>query len=168
MSQAGPLNEVEVNPEIPTIFITDSGIAIPSANTLEILGGTGITTSGSGNIITISLTGTGFTWQVVTSADNPVHLVTANGYIAKGVAPVQFVLPAAAAIGDTYKIVGYGNLWTLAQNANQTIDLGIVATTVGVGGSVTATFIKDSIELVNVTINTEFNVVSSIGNLTIV
>ena len=54
MSQAGILDVTSSNPQIPTTFDTDSGSAIPILNTLEILGDNGVTTSGSGNTVTIS------------------------------------------------------------------------------------------------------------------
>jgi len=55
MSHGGVLDVVTTNPDIPTSFITDSGSAIPIANTLEILGTNGVTTTGSGS--TVSVTG---------------------------------------------------------------------------------------------------------------
>jgi hypothetical protein len=77
-------------------------------------------------------------------------------------------LPAAANIGDTFEILGYGNLWQLTQNAGQTIFFGSQQTTSGIGGSLTATMIKDRIEVICVTANTEFDVTTSIGNITVV
>src|ERR1700739_3394733 len=121
MSQAGEVDVIGTHPEIPTEFVTDSGTAVPIANTIEVLGGTGITTSASGNTIIITAIAMATQWNVVTSATNPNTLVTGNGYIAKGAGSVHFILPAAAAVGDTYVIAGYGNLWSLAQNAGQSI-----------------------------------------------
>lgn len=59
MSQAGIIDISNNDPQIPTQFDTDSGTAIPLNNILEVLGGPGIETSGSGNTVTISLTGGG-------------------------------------------------------------------------------------------------------------
>lgn len=59
MSQVNLIDIENANPQIPTQFDTDSGTAIPLANTLEIVGGIGVTTSGSGNTVTVSLTGGG-------------------------------------------------------------------------------------------------------------
>jgi hypothetical protein len=59
MSQAGLIDIEGANPQIPTKFVTDSGNAIPIANTLEILGAGGITTSASGNTVTIDGSGSG-------------------------------------------------------------------------------------------------------------
>ena len=57
MSQEGILS-LSANPSIPTSFVTDSGIAVPVANVLNIFGGNDITTAGAGNTVTISFTGT--------------------------------------------------------------------------------------------------------------
>ncbi len=46
-------------PSVPTTFTEDVGVAVPVANNLNIIGGVGITTSGSGSTVTISLTGGG-------------------------------------------------------------------------------------------------------------
>lgn len=59
MSQAGLLDIEGSHPQIPTQFDANVGFAIPIGNVLEILGDDGITTTGSGNTITISLTGGG-------------------------------------------------------------------------------------------------------------
>ncbi len=156
MSQAGDIDVTGTHPDIPTMFVTDSGTAIPILNILEVLGGAGATTSGSGNTITITITSMGFAWNVVTSANNPVTLTKENGYITKGAGVVDFILPAAASIGDTYRIIGYGNLWTIAQNAGQHIRLGSVVSTTGATGSVSASMVTDCLDIVCVTSNTEF------------
>ena len=140
-------------------------------SSVTVTAGAGLSGGGTvslGGTITIALTGAGFNWNVVTSANNTVQIVVENGYIAKGAGQVVFLLPAAAAIGDTFTILGYGNLWQLTQNAGQTVFFGSQSTTGGVGGSLTATMIKDRIEVICVTANTEFEVVTSIGNLTVV
>lgn len=170
MSQGG-LNNISTGvlpPVVPIQFTTDSGIAVPAAGNLNVLGGVGASTSGAGSTITVKVDTTGFDWNVVTSATNPNSLVKENGYIPKGAGVVTFILPAAAAIGDTFLIAGYGNLWTLTQNAGQSITLGVSTTTIGVGGSVAATQVRDSLELVCVTANTEFQIINDVGNLTFI
>lgn len=169
MSQSGPTKvQFAPPPEVATSYVADVGIAVPAGNILNVLGGIGIQVTGAGDTLTIASVSSGFTWNVVTSANNPVNLVNQNGYIAKGAGVVNFVLPPAAAVGDTYWIKGIGNLWTLAQNALQTVSLGYVTSTMGVGGSFTATQVKDALEILCVTQNTEFEVLTSVGNPTIV
>lgn len=81
---------------------------------------------------------------------------------------MQFVLPAASSVGDTYQIVGIGNLWAISQNAGQSITIGFLSSTAGVGGSVTATMVSDRIELLCITTNTDFYQLGLQGNPTIV
>ena len=54
MSQAGQIS-VSGEPSVPIEFVTNSGTAVPLGNSLNILGSAGITTSGSGDTVTISL-----------------------------------------------------------------------------------------------------------------
>jgi len=59
MSQAGSIVVSGTVPsDVATSYVTDSGTATPSANVLNVLGGTGTTTSGSGDTITITNTST--------------------------------------------------------------------------------------------------------------
>lgn len=109
-----------------------------------------------------------YIWNVVTAANNPVTLSDLNGYIVKGASQVQFMLPPGSSVGDSYRILGEANLWTIGQNAGQTMNLGNKTTTAGVMGSVTATVITDCAEIICVTPNTTFTIADSVGNLTIV
>lgn len=54
MSQAGIINVIDNNPEIPITFVADAGSAVALFNILNVLGTGGITTSGAGNTITIN------------------------------------------------------------------------------------------------------------------
>ncbi len=54
MSHAGILDLIANFPQVPTMFVTDTGTAIPVLNTLEILGTNGVTTSASGSTVTIT------------------------------------------------------------------------------------------------------------------
>ncbi len=142
--------------------------ASPNIRVSTLTPGAGINIQNSSGSIVISATGAGFVWNVVTSATNTNPVAKENGYIAKGAGSVVFLLPVVAAIGDEFIIVGYGNLWTLTQNAGQSVILGPQQTTVGITGSLTATMASDSCTIVCVTANTEFKVINEMGNLAIV
>lgn len=104
-----------------------------------------------------------YKWTIVTGG-LPETLSTDFAFIAKGSTQCVFQLPASAGLGDTFKIVGHGNLWKIQQNAGQKIVLNSSQTTAGVAGYVQATVVTDQIELVCVTANTEFYVIQVQGN----
>lgn len=141
----------------------NTGTATPIAGVVNIVGEGTVSTSGSGNTLTISSSSL-FSSQVVTSADNPVYLVPNTIYVAKGSSTVMFHLPATSDIGDFYKILGYGNLWQINQGAAQTIYIGITQTTAGFFGTMSATQNHDTVELICVTPSLEWQVSSMIGN----
>lgn len=111
--------------------------------------------------------GSSFTWNAVSGTTQA--MAVNNGYIPNNVALTTLTLPATAAVGDVVRVAGKGSgLWTIAQNAGQTIHFGASNTTTGVGGSLTALNRYDSIELVCITANSDWTVISVIGNLTVV
>jgi hypothetical protein len=90
-------------------------------------------------------------------------------YSANNVGLVTFTLPAAAAIGDTFLILGKGaGLFAIAQNASQIIRSEGQGTTVGVGGSLTSVQRYNSIRVTCITANTDWEVEYMTGNFTIV
>jgi hypothetical protein len=142
--------------------------ATPHIKVATLTPGAGISiTNGSGSI-TIAAAGGGTSWAA-TTVDAP--LVVNNGYIANKAGLLTMTLPATAAIGDTIRITGINTAvgWRIAQNANQRIHLSGSSTTVGASGYIEATQIRDSAELVCVVsgASTEYNVISSMGNITV-
>ncbi len=148
-------------------FAADSGTATPSANTITIAGGTNCTTSASGSTVTIDATGgTSFTWneETGTSASMAVN----NGYIANNAGLVTLTLPSTAAVGDVVRVSGKGaGGWRIAQNSGQTIYFGTSTTTTGAGGRLDSSHRRDGIELLCVTANNDWNVLSAQGNITV-
>jgi len=55
MSQSGSTS-AQLSPSVPLQFTEDTGTAVPTSNNLNVLGGTSISTSGSGSTVTIDLT----------------------------------------------------------------------------------------------------------------
>ncbi len=109
-----------------------------------------------------------FTWTVTTAN---ASIVAANGYIANKAGLLTMTLPASGSIGDLFEITGINTAvgWRVAQNASQQIFFGTSSTTVGTGGYLEATNIRDSIRCVCVVSgsSTVWNVISSIGNITV-
>lgn len=145
-------------------FPTDSGIAIPESGLLNVNGGVGISTSGSGDQIVINNT-IGVTWVDLTSAS--VTMAANTGYVIdNGSNLVTLTLPSTAAFGTIYAIAGYSSGgWKLGQEAGQIIHYGSHVTTSGTAGYLEFTNEYDSIELICVVANTTFVVRSSIGNI---
>jgi hypothetical protein len=118
MSQAGILDIESSNPQIPTQFDADSGSAIPLANVLEILGTGGITTSASGNTVTVDGSGVvgGDVFGPASSTDNA--LVRWDGITGK------LIQDSVAILNDIGELTGLTKLVV----DNITVDGDTVAT----------------------------------------
>lgn len=148
MSQSG-FNKITSNvlpPSVPITFQTQSGTATALLNILNIFGALGVTTSGSGNTVTLSLTGGGFTWTDVTASTQTI--VAQNGYATDNVSGVTYTLPATSNFGDTFKIIGKLGLTTITPNAGQQLLISSLSGTVGVTGTAVSTNVGDSITFV--------------------
>ena len=152
---------------------TDSGVPaiIPDGNgNVNIIAGSGgvsVTGNGPGDTVTISVSGGGIVWSVVSTPTK--QIVVHEGYFSNGTSGIIFNLPVTAEVGDTFSICNMNTgIWTITQNASQYIRIGDKVTTTGVGGSLAATAIGDSVTIVCNVQNEGFFVVSSMGNITYV
>jgi hypothetical protein len=137
-----------------------SGTNIKTINGSSILGSGDLTIAGGSG-------GSSFTWTEVTTTTQTAAVN--NGYIANNAAVVTVTLPATAAQGSIIEVAGKGaGGWSLAQPAGVTTYFGSSTTTAGAGGSLASTAQRDSIRLLCITANTEWQVVSSVGNITVV
>jgi hypothetical protein len=108
----------------------------------------------------------GITW---TAIDTDGNLTINTGTIANKGTLLTITLPTTAAVGSVIRISGMGaGGWKLAQNASEIIHFGNTDTTTGTDGYLASSHIRDAVELVCCVADTEWNVVSSIGNITIV
>jgi hypothetical protein len=156
------------NQQLSTAFI--SGI---NGNTI---GGTPlvVTIDSSTDQLGVAAFPTGaLSWVNVTSGTQAI--VASTGYVTDNATQVTYTLPTSPAFGNIFKITGGVSgaataPWTIAQNAGQQINFGNYSTTVGTGGSLTATLKYDSVELVCVVAGASavWNVLSSVGNITVV
>lgn len=139
----------------------------PVAATLT--AGTGVSITNASNAITVNAVGGGVTWTVTTV---DASAVGNNGYIANKAGLLTMTLPASGTVGEIISITGINTAlgWKIAQNANQQIFFGTSSTTLGATGSLASAAIRDTVTLVCVVggASSNYNVVSSIGNISIV
>lgn len=155
MSQVARLERSGGSPSEPLFFVTDTGTSEAFNQTLYVVGGTGVstvtaTTVGTNDTIQINVAATGFTWEVITSADNTKQIIAEHGYIATGGILCTLLLPLAPTIGDTFKIFSYSARFQIIPNAGQFIGVGIqfgmsgstgTLTSQGLGDMVTITYV---------------------------
>lgn len=92
-----------------------------------------------------------------------------QGVFANSASQLEFTLPTTAAVGDVIRVSGMNTGgFQIKQNAGQTVYFSGASTTTGATGTVTAVGPQDAIELICRAADNEFQVVSSVGNFTIV
>lgn len=174
ISGSGPLDAtasgstVALTTTAANILNATSGSATASSNAFTIVGAGTVSTSATGSTLTITGGSAGFAWNNTTGATQA--MAAENGYIDNGSgSPTVFTLPSTATVGQRVAVQGSGTgLWSIAQNAGQTIHFGVVNTTTGVGGSLAATNRYDAIFLICNVVDTDFVVQSVMGNITYV
>ena len=157
---------VTANPTDGQLLIGSTAVD-PVLATLASADATVTITNGSGTI-DLSAAGGALVWSVETDA--AVAGAINRGYIANRASLITITLPTTAAIGSIIEVTGINVAvgWRIAQNASEIIHFGTSSTTTGVGGYIEATEIRDSVRIVCVVADTEWNVLSSLGNITIV
>ena len=134
----------------------------PSAATIT--GSGGITVTSTSGAIAISGSGIGLTW--VDQGTTTVTMAVNTAYVITEASATTLTLPATAAVGSVFGIVGKGaGGWTVAQASGQSIHFGNVVTTTS-SGTLASTNQYDVVWLVCITANTVFSVYGSIGNIT--
>src|SRR5690606_40837692 len=139
------------------------GLVYPN---IDGLNGQILATDGNGNLNFVDQNTGGNTWNVVTTNTT---MAPGNNYITDDVAKIELTLPASAPVGTVFEIGGFGSGgWEVKQGAGQQIHFGRLTTTQGASGSIASTDAKDSIKLVCVREDTDYLVVSSVGNLNLI
>ena len=155
---------------VVTKILTDGQVLIGSTGldpvAASLTAGAGISITPGAGTISISATGSS-TWIEVTGVSQAMSVNT--NYIANNAGLVTLTLPAAAALGDSFKVLGKGaGGWKVAQNASQFVNIGSSVTTTGVGGSSASTNAFDCITITCTTANNGFIAYSLQGNITVV
>lgn len=129
-----------------------------------IFGSTGISVDSSvAGTITISAT-SGFVWEVIPDASAEAE--PGKGFIPENAGLTTITLPATVDVGAVFSVQGKSAAgWVLQANTGQTIHFGNVATSVA--GSLASTLQYDNVQVLCITDNTTFAVLSSVGNLTV-
>lgn len=151
---------------------TDGQVLISDALGLDpvwasLTAGSGISITPGTNSITIASTAS-TTWTAVSTSQS---WLPDQGLIFVGLgAGVTATLPATAAVGEVFELTDADPTYivTIEQNAGQYINFGNLTTTIGVTGSLATTKQGDSLRIVCIVADTGFQVISSIGNLTVV
>lgn len=131
--------------------------------------GANITITPGAGSITIAATGGGsaLAWQTI-SANRTLDVN--NGYIC--VSPggaLSLALPGTSSVGDVIEVTLDGaTSFSITQGTGQQIRLSNSQTTAGGGGSLTTTHQGDSIRIVCSEANLKWNVLSSMGNITVI
>ena len=146
-----------IPPVIPTQFTTDSGVAVPAANNLNVFGGLGISTSGAGSTITINVINDGFPW---TDKAISFAAVAQNGYFCTGV--LTATLPASPSQGNTIIFyVDSASVVTVQANAGQTVQIGSGQSSVA--GTASSTAEGSTLTLVFRSSDSEWHSISDLG-----
>lgn len=174
----------DVISEIPTansaILVTDSSgtpgftgsmidgqVLIGSTGATPVLAkltqGSNITITNAPGSITISSSGgAGLAWTEITGTSQTIS--ANNGYVSSNASLVTLTLPATAGFGTVISVQGKGaGGWKIAQNAGQQIHFGNVDTTSGTSGYLASTNQYDSVQLLCITANTDWAVISAQG-----
>jgi uncharacterized cupin superfamily protein len=146
---------------------TGSDLTAVWTKAIHLTAGSGITIEQSGSVISISADDTSITWNKVTT---DTTMVSGNGYQINTGSNINLALPATSSFGDEINIMGYaGGLWTITQAAGQKVTIGSNSSTIGAGGSISATNQSDSVVLICMQDNLIWNCLGAPqGNLSII
>lgn len=152
-----------VPPSVATLYTENTGTATPAANNLNVVGGTGIATSGFGDTITINVINGGFTW-----IETAISLgITAQvGVFCTAALTISLPPSGSLSIGATVIVyVDTTDPVVIQANAGQSIE--ISQNLSSVAGTATSTTQGNIVTLVFRPSDTTWHAISSAGSFTL-
>lgn len=127
MSQAGIITSSGSSSSIQ--FTADSGVAVPAAGNVNIVGGAGITTSAAGSTITITSSASGYAWS---EQNADFNIVTGNAYFCNSLLTASLPATGGLVIGDSCIIyANTASTVTIQANTGQFIQQASLITVAG-------------------------------------
>lgn len=141
---------------VATSFTGDTGVANPSGNNVNILGGPGVTTSAAGSTLTINSV-------VYTDQGGSVLVASDTGSFATGAGTITLTTPAAPVQGELLELALNGSTTLVVQaNAGQTIRIGNQVSSVA--GTATSADQGDTLIMRFKAATSQWHTTSVIGN----
>jgi hypothetical protein len=134
--------------DVSTLTGNAGGAVGPNgAGNINIVGTGSVTITGSPgtNTLTVSISGSGLTWNVQTTNTT---MAANNGYIPNSASLISLTLPLAVPFGTIVQVAGMGSGgWKIVQQAGQSIYIIGFNTTTGAAGFVESQFASDGVQL---------------------
>ena len=165
MSQAGIINVGDsiLPPDVPTQFTTDDGIATPSLHNINVFGGVGVSTTGSGSTITVTVKNEGFQWSEQAVSFNAS---VEEGYFCTAGLTVNLPSSLSLVIGNTLIVyVDTSSTVTIQAASGEFIQVGINIS--NVSGSASSNTRGSILTLVYRPTDTTWHAISSFGSWTV-
>jgi hypothetical protein len=152
------------NPLSATAELADGQLLVGSTGNAPVAAsltaGAGIQITNGAGSISIAATGQ----KLVEKVTANTSMVENFNYITNGAGSLEMLLPATIALGAVFTIVDVGAGFRVTQGAGQQIIFGNKSTTAGTSGNLQTTQDGSSLTLMCTTADTEFAVISSVGN----
>lgn len=152
---------------VETLTGNVGGPVPPTGFNINVIGAGGVTVTGNPgtSTLTITMSGGGVSWSVITLDQTAA---VNNGYFCNKAGTLALALPAVSAVGDVIEVtnenVALGVQFT--QGAGQQIKFATSSSTLGAAGTVTSSAVGDTMKIVCEVANTIWRATSMIGNWT--